>query len=87
MSTEPTATPCQKGWTPMMTKPDCSTAGMNRPTTVPKIVPYAAEDRRAADDHRGDDVEVGQRLPGDRGGAELGEREHRAEPARVPASA
>ncbi len=39
MSTEPTATPCQKGWTPMMTKPDCSTAGMNRPTTVPKIVP------------------------------------------------
>ncbi len=39
MSTEPTATPCQNGCTPMMTNPDCSTAGMNRPTTVPKMVP------------------------------------------------
>src|SRR6185437_9324403 len=38
-STVPTATPCQKASTPMMTNPACSTAGMNRPTTVPKIEP------------------------------------------------
>ena len=37
--TVPTATPCQNGWTPMITNPAWSTAGMNRPTTVPKIEP------------------------------------------------
>jgi hypothetical protein len=39
----------------------------------------AAEDRRAADDDRGDDVEVGERLPGDGRGAELRERQHGAQ--------
>src|SRR6185503_21236097 len=38
-----------------------------------------AEDGRAADDNRGDDVEVRQRLPGDRRRAVLSEREQRAE--------
>ena len=39
MSTTPTATCCQNGWIPTITKPFWSTAGMNRPTTVPKIEP------------------------------------------------
>ena len=39
MSTAPTATCCQNGCTPTITKPFCSTAGMKRPMTVPKIVP------------------------------------------------
>ena len=33
------ATCCQNGCTPVITKPFCRMAGMNRPTTVPKIVP------------------------------------------------
>ena len=40
---------------------------------------FTAEDRRAADDHGGDDVEVRQRLPGDRGGAELRQRQDGAQ--------
>src|SRR5919112_1496640 len=39
MRTAPTATCCQNGWTPTMTKPFCRTAGMNTPKTVPSIVP------------------------------------------------
>jgi hypothetical protein len=39
MRNAPTTTCCQKGWTPMITKPFWSTAGMNRPMTVPAIVP------------------------------------------------
>src|SRR3546814_9097095 len=39
MRTAPTATCCQKGCTPVMTKPFWRTAGMNRPKTVPKMVP------------------------------------------------
>ncbi len=39
MSTVPTATCCQKGWTLTITNPFCSTAGMKSPTTVPKIDP------------------------------------------------
>src|SRR3954467_2830425 len=38
-----------------------------------------AEDGRAPDDHGGDDIEVRQRLTGDRGGAELGQRQDGAQ--------
>ena len=37
--TAPTATCCQNGWTPTITKPFWSTAGMKTPKTVPRIVP------------------------------------------------
>ena len=39
ISTAPTATCCQNGCTPTITKPFCRTAGMNTPKTVPSIVP------------------------------------------------
>ncbi len=39
ISTAPTATCCQNGCTPMITKPFRSTAGMKTPKTVPRIVP------------------------------------------------
>src|SRR3954451_20937548 len=39
ISTAPTATCCQNGCTPTITKPLRSTAGMKTPTTVPTIVP------------------------------------------------
>ena len=45
---------------------------------------FAAEDGGAADDHGGDDVEVGQRLAGDGGGAELGQRQDGPEAGHQP---
>src|ERR687894_104415 len=39
INTAPTATCCQKGWTPTMMKPFCRTAGISTPKNVPSIVP------------------------------------------------
>ena len=60
---------------------------MNRPTTVPNIEPYAAEDRRAADHDGGDHVQVGLGLAGDGGGAELGQGQHRRRSRRAARTA
>ena len=64
----------------MMTKPLFSTAGMNTPITVPSTVPDAAEQAGAADDHARDGVEVVRGVPGDGGGAEVGERHEAGQP-------
>ena len=54
----PVTTVCHSCATDMMRRPLVSTLMMKAPMIVPRIVPVAAEQRGAADHHRGDRVEL-----------------------------